>query len=95
MKGSLLASHLPPLFRGGGGGVIFPRVGRNRKPGELRSQATQAGPTSPSPAPQELIPSARYLPPFSEGPAVQSSGLSFPVCAVGVAGLVWGWVKCL
>lgn len=55
----------------------------------------QAGPSHLLLAPQEPIPLAGYLPPFfSEGPAGQSSGLHFPICAVGGAGLVWGFVEC-
>lgn len=92
---SLLASHLPPFYCGGGRqgddeGWSFP-IGWDSKPGEGRSQARQTGPPSRPAGPRTSThqPDTRH--PSSQGPGGQSLGLGFPICAMEVAGLVWGW----
>lgn len=82
MKGSLLASHLPTSYFGGGreeggGGVILPRwAGAGAWRAEVPGQASRGHiPSSWAPGnsyPQPDIPTL-----FSEGPSGPSSGLSF------------------
>lgn len=76
-----------PVAVWSGGRVSLPWMGRDWKLGELKvpGQARRAQVPSiwpPGTPPFGLIP--------PEGPAGQSSGLSFPICAMGGAGLVWG-----
>lgn len=87
-------SSASPLLWGraarGRGGVVLPhRLGQQARRGEIPGQANRA--PIPSRWPQTSTRQPDTPHPSSQGPGGQSLGLGFPICAVGVAGLVWGW----
>lgn len=75
-----------PMAVWSGGRVSLPWIGRDWKLGELKVPGQARRAHVPSIWPPRNSSLQLDTP---EGPAGQSSGLSFPICAMGGARLVW------